>query len=38
VPDNLKTGAIKLGLYDAKLNRGYVVPGEHHGGLVDRAR
>jgi transposase len=38
VPDNLKTGVDKPGLYDPKLNRSYAGLAAHYGCLVDPAR
>jgi transposase len=38
VPDNLKTGAGKPGLYDPKINRSYAELAAHYGCLVDPAR
>lgn len=38
VPDNLKTGVDKPGLYDPKLNRSYAELAAHYGCLIDPAR
>jgi len=38
VPDNLKTGVDKPGLYDPKINRSYAELAAHYGCLVDPAR
>ena len=38
VPDNLKTGVDKPGLYDPKLNRSYAEMAAHYGCLIDPAR
>ncbi|MFF3159917.1 IS21 family transposase [Streptomyces sp. NPDC057910] len=38
VPDSLKTGVDKPGLYDPKLNRSYAELAAHYGALVDPAR
>src|SRR5450432_977367 len=38
VPDNLKTGVDKPGLYDPKVNRSYGELAAHYGCLIDPAR
>jgi transposase len=38
VPDNLKTGVDKPGLYDPKINRSYAEMAAHYGCLIDPAR
>jgi transposase len=38
VPDNLKTGVDRPGLYDPKINRSYAELAAHYGCLVDPAR
>ncbi len=38
VPDNLKTGVDRPGLYDPKINRSYAELASHYGCLVDPAR
>ena len=38
VPDNLKTGVDKPGLYDPKINRSYAELAAHYGCLIDPAR
>jgi transposase len=38
VPDNLKTGVDKPGLYDPRINRSYAELAAHYGCLVDPAR
>ncbi|MCU1685139.1 MAG: Mobile element protein [Amycolatopsis sp.] len=38
VPDNLKTGVDKPGLYDPKINLSYAELAEHYGTLVAPAR
>lgn len=38
VPDNLKTGVDRPGLYDPRINRSYAELAAHYGCLVDPAR
>lgn len=38
VPDNLKTGVIKVDLYDPLINRAYAEFARHYGCLIDPAR
>jgi transposase len=38
VPDNLKTGVDRPGLYDPRINRSYAELASHYGCLIDPAR